>query len=81
MEESNVSENIVTAPPSSKAPELKAKLDAPELSAKLDVQEKKDTNLVRTLPTPITIESFDFGVTLGTGSFGRVKFAVHKVSS
>jgi len=34
---------------------------------------------VRTLPTPITLADFDVGVTLGTGSFGRVRFATHKV--
>lgn len=31
------------------------------------------------LATPITMEHFDMGVTLGTGSFGRVRFATHKV--
>ena len=36
---------------------------------------------VRTLPTPITLADFDVGVTLGTGSFGRVRFSTHKVSS
>lgn len=35
---------------------------------------------VRTLPTPLTLDDFDVGVTLGTGSFGRVRFATHKVS-
>jgi hypothetical protein len=35
---------------------------------------------VRTLPTPISLEDFDIGVTLGTGSFGRVRFATHRVS-
>lgn len=34
---------------------------------------------VRTLPTPLTLDDFDVGVTLGTGSFGRVRFATHKV--
>lgn len=34
---------------------------------------------VRTLPTPISLSDFDVGVTLGTGSFGRVRFATHKV--
>lgn len=32
------------------------------------------------LPGPIDISHFDFGVTLGTGSFGRVRFATHKVT-
>lgn len=32
------------------------------------------------LPTPLSLESFELGVTLGTGSFGRVRFATHKVS-
>lgn len=36
---------------------------------------------VRTLPTPITLADFDVGVTLGTGSFGRVRFSTHKVST
>ncbi|RHY52462.1 hypothetical protein DYB37_008899 [Aphanomyces astaci] len=31
------------------------------------------------LPGPLDITHFDFGVTLGTGSFGRVRFATHKV--
>jgi len=35
--------------------------------------------VVRTLPTPISLNDFDVGVTLGTGSFGRVRFATHKV--
>lgn len=30
------------------------------------------------LPTPLSLEHFDLGVTLGTGSFGRVRFATHK---
>jgi hypothetical protein len=34
---------------------------------------------VRTLPTPLSLSDFDVGVTLGTGSFGRVRFATHKV--
>jgi hypothetical protein len=34
---------------------------------------------VRTLPTPLTLDDFDVGVTLGTGSFGRVRFATHRV--
>jgi serine/threonine protein kinase len=33
---------------------------------------------VRTLPTPIALADFDVGVTLGTGSFGRVRFATHR---
>jgi len=37
------------------------------------------TAVVRTLPTPISLNDFDVGVTLGTGSFGRVRFATHKV--
>jgi hypothetical protein len=35
---------------------------------------------VRTLPTPLSLDDFDVGVTLGTGSFGRVRFATHKVT-
>ena len=34
---------------------------------------------IRTLPTPLSLDDFDVGVTLGTGSFGRVRFATHKV--
>jgi hypothetical protein len=34
---------------------------------------------VRTLPTPLSLADFDVGVTLGTGSFGRVRFSTHKV--
>lgn len=37
------------------------------------------TTVVRTLPTPISLNDFDVGVTLGTGSFGRVRFSTHKV--
>ncbi|KAJ1401206.1 kinase-like domain-containing protein, partial [Ochromonadaceae sp. CCMP2298] len=33
---------------------------------------------VRTLPTPINLTDFDVGVTLGTGSFGRVRFSTHR---
>ncbi|KDO34603.1 AGC/PKA protein kinase [Saprolegnia parasitica CBS 223.65] len=32
------------------------------------------------LPGPLDIAHFDFGVTLGTGSFGRVRFATHKAT-
>jgi len=35
---------------------------------------------VRTLPTPLSLTDFDVGVTLGTGSFGRVRFCTHRVS-
>lgn len=35
---------------------------------------------IRTLPTPLALDHFDLGVTLGTGSFGRVRFVTHKVS-
>ena len=34
---------------------------------------------IERLPNPLTLEQFDMGITLGTGSFGRVRFAVHKV--
>ena len=33
---------------------------------------------VRTLPTPLALSHFDIGVTLGTGSFGRVRIVTHK---
>ena len=33
---------------------------------------------VRTLPTPLALTDFDVGVTLGTGSFGRVRFCTHR---
>ncbi len=36
---------------------------------------------VRTLPSPLSLEDFELGVTLGTGSFGRVRFCTHKVTS
>jgi hypothetical protein len=29
---------------------------------------------------PLTLDAFDLGVTLGTGSFGRVRLCTHKVS-
>ena len=32
------------------------------------------------LKGPITLDQFDVGVTLGTGSFGRVRLAVHKAT-
>ena len=32
------------------------------------------------LPTPLKMDDFEQGVTLGTGSFGRVKFVNHTVS-
>ncbi len=35
---------------------------------------------IRTLPTPLSLTDFDVGVTLGTGSFGRVRFSTHRVS-
>lgn len=34
---------------------------------------------IERLPQPITLDQFELGVTLGTGSFGRVRFVVHKV--
>jgi hypothetical protein len=39
------------------------------------------TNVMETrvLTGPISLTDFDVGITLGTGSFGRVKFATHKV--
>ena len=36
---------------------------------------------VRTLPSPLALDDFELGVTLGTGSFGRVRFCTHKVRS
>ena len=33
----------------------------------------------RTLPSPLTIDDFELGVTLGIGSFGRIRFCSHKV--
>lgn len=33
---------------------------------------------VRALPSPVALADFDIGVTLGTGSFGRVRFVTHK---
>ena len=35
---------------------------------------------VRALQTPLGLTDFDMGVTLGTGSFGRVRFVTHKVN-
>jgi protein kinase A len=35
---------------------------------------------IRTLPTPLSLDDFDVGVTLGTGSFGRVRFVTHKTT-
>lgn len=35
---------------------------------------------VRTLPSPLCLDDFDIGVTLGTGSFGRVRFVTHKTT-
>ena len=32
------------------------------------------------LPEPLTLKQFTLGVTLGTGSFGRVRFATHKAT-
>jgi len=31
------------------------------------------------LPENLSLEDFELGVTLGTGSFGRVRFSTHKV--
>jgi hypothetical protein len=42
---------------------------------------KTKPTLIRTFSTPIKLSDFELGVTLGTGSFGRVKFAVHKVKT
>eukprot|EP00605_Chrysophyceae_sp_TOSAG23-4_P002717 GSChrysophyteH1.ASY1.ANO1.2996.1 assembled CDS len=33
---------------------------------------------VRSLPSPLGLSDFELGVTLGTGSFGRVRFVTHK---
>jgi len=35
---------------------------------------------VRTLPSPLGLSDFELGVTLGTGSFGRVRFVTHKAT-
>jgi len=35
---------------------------------------------IRQLPTPIDLSHFTCGVTLGTGSFGRVRFAKHNAT-
>lgn len=35
---------------------------------------------VRTLPSSLSIADFDVGATLGTGSFGRVRFVTHKAT-
>lgn len=37
------------------------------------------TSTTRTLQKPLNLADFDLGVTVGTGSFGRVRFATHKV--
>jgi hypothetical protein len=42
--------------------------------ADADVAMKKSNKL----PTPLDPSQFEMGVTLGTGSFGRVRFATHK---
>ena len=34
--------------------------------------------VVRTLPSPVCLDHFEIGVTLGTGSFGRVRIVTHK---
>jgi serine/threonine protein kinase len=34
--------------------------------------------VVRTLPSPVDLDHFEIGVTLGTGSFGRVRIVTHK---
>ena len=36
--------------------------------------------VIRTLPTPVSLSHFEIGVTLGTGSFGRVRIVTHKNS-
>ena len=35
---------------------------------------------VRSISGPISLTDFELGVTLGTGSFGRVRFATHKAT-
>lgn len=42
-------------------------------------QENPPSSSVRSLGDNICLGDFDLGVTLGTGSFGRVKFAMHRV--
>eukprot|EP00606_Chrysophyceae_sp_TOSAG23-5_P001411 GSChrysophyteH2.ASY1.ANO1.194.1 assembled CDS len=39
-----------------------------------------ESNEVRTLPSPLGLSDFELGVTLGTGSFGRVRFVTHKAT-
>lgn len=39
-----------------------------------------EASIIRTLPTPLLLDDFEIGVTLGTGSFGRVRFTTHKVN-
>ena len=45
-----------------------------------EVQENPPSSSVRSLGDNICLGDFDLGVTLGTGSFGRVKFAMHRVT-
>lgn len=46
---------------------------------------EKDTpcncKVTRTLNSPLSLNDFEVGVTLGTGSFGRVRFTTHKSTS
>lgn len=52
--------------------------DAPKEDASSAPAPTNGGDATNKLPGPLSIEKFDFGVTLGTGSFGRVRFATHK---
>ena len=53
--------------------------DTSNIDDKIDDQTENST--IRVLGSNLCMDHFDFGVTLGTGSFGRVKIAVHRVSA
>uniref|UniRef100_A0A6S9HA20 cAMP-dependent protein kinase n=1 Tax=Heterosigma akashiwo TaxID=2829 RepID=A0A6S9HA20_HETAK len=43
-------------------------------------EEQKQEESTLALPQPLSLDDFDLGVTLGTGSFGRVRFITHKAT-
>ena len=53
--------------------------DTNNIDDKIDNQTANSA--IRALDSNLCMDHFDFGVTLGTGSFGRVKIAVHRVSA
>lgn len=66
-----------TTPASTETPAVVAETPAAETAVKAEPVEATAGKNMK-LPQPLSLDKFELGVTLGTGSFGRVRFATHK---